>query len=183
METNKSKNLILILLFIVLIINISMMVTFFVFPRKDVKDIRIEKKIRMHERTECLMNDLQLDESQENDFFNLRDEHKTRIKEMFSEVKTERNSLINAIAQEPPLSEEELYLYADEIGKLESDIQKETIDYFIKMKILLNKEQFGKLINNFRDVCGCPHMSKDKHHHKKKIRYTDTCPHNGIEVN
>lgn len=175
METNKSKNLILILLFIVLIINISMMVTFFVFPRKDVKDVRIEKKIRVKEKTECLMYDLQLNESQEKEFFELRDEHKTKIKKMFSDVKTERNSLINAIAQEPLPSSEELYLYADAIGKMESDIQKETIDYFLKMKKLLNSEQFGKLINNFRDVCGCPHMKKDKHHHKKKSRNNDTC--------
>ncbi len=175
METNRSKNLILILLFVLLILNVSMMLTFFMFPKKNVKDIRFERKIRMKERTECLMNDLKLNEVQEKDFFALRDEHKSTIKDMFNEVRAARNSMINSIALEPVLSAEELYVHAENIGKLETDIQKETIDYFLKMRTILNPEQFDKLLNNFRDVCGCQKMSKDKHYHKRKSGNRDSC--------
>jgi Spy/CpxP family protein refolding chaperone len=169
METNKRKNLILILLFILLIINISMMITFFVFPKDNSSFDRKEKRMKHKEKMECLMQELQLSEQQEDSFFQLRDSHKETMRTLFEEVGSKRNVMINAIATEPPLSAEELYPYAQEIGSIEVKIQIETIDYFLKMRELLNPDQFGKLIDNFRDVCGCPHM-KDKHKgndHKK----------------
>ncbi len=167
METNKGKNLILILLFVLLLINISMMVTFFLFPRNENTEPDQNKKYKYKEKHQCFMRELQLDENQETEFFKLRDEHKNTIEKMFQEVKSTRNKMIDAIAAETELSADNLYLYADSIGQIESQIHRETIDYFMKMKLLLNPQQFGKLVDNFREVCGC-HMSHQKHKHKDK---------------
>ena len=141
-----------------------MMITFFLFPRNENPDTEQQRRSKYKESKECFMRELQLDENQETEFFKLRDEHKNTIKTMFQEVKSTRNRMIDAIAAEPDISADNLYLYADTIGSIESLIQRKTIDYFMKMKQLLNKEQFGKLVDNFREVCGC-HM-----HHKKKQR-------------
>jgi Spy/CpxP family protein refolding chaperone len=155
-----------------------MMIAFFAFPRQTDDSFRKFRKDKFRDHKECLMKDLQLSDEQEKKFFELRDNHKTVLKEKFSTVKTERNNMIDAIAKEPALEPHELYIYAETIGNLEYEIQKETIDYFLKMKMLLNHEQFSKLINSFRDVCGCPHHQKlkKKHYKRTKSYHNDSCP-------
>jgi len=156
-----------------------MMIAFFAFPRQTDDSFRKFRKNKYRDHKECLMKDLQLTEEQEQQFFELRDNHKAILKTKFSTVKTERNNMIDAIAKEPALEVDELYNYAETIGNLEYEIQKETIDYFLKMKMLLSQEQFTKLINSFRDVCGCPHhqKTKKKHYHKNRPYQNDSCPH------
>jgi Spy/CpxP family protein refolding chaperone len=155
-----------------------MMITFFAFPgKKVVRDIRTEKCYHKERgKIECLMKEMDLDEIQEETFFTYRDEHKQKINQLFQSVKSKRKEMIDAIAAETSNTGEKIYFYAEDIGKLEAEIQKETIDYFIKMKVLLNAEQFSKLIDNFRDVCGCNKFKK-KHKPYHKRSTIDTCPH------
>jgi Spy/CpxP family protein refolding chaperone len=181
METNKSKNLILILLFIVLVINISMMVTFFLFPKKSESDKDYRKYRNQHPRENVnLVVQLELTNDQEEVFFKLRDEHKQHMREMFDSARIIRNSMIDALVAEPEKDAESLYVFAKQMGDIEFAIQKEAIDYFLKMKDILHKDQFLKLIENFRNVCGCkaskrygpnsPHCSdqgKEQTHHRK----------------
>lgn len=176
METNKSKNLVLIVLFIILIINISMMITFFIFPReKPIKDWRAKDSYHK-ENMRCLMNEMNLTEEQEIRFFEYRDAHRANIETLFDSVKIVRNQMIDAIIQDA--SADELKLFAEHMGNLEKTIQMETIEYFLKMRELLNKEQFGKLIDNFRDVCGCPHFNKGKR--KGGAKQHEGCLHKEI---
>jgi len=165
METNKSKNLILILLFIVLVINISMMVTFFLFPKngESDRDFRHHRKYHPGENMN-LVTQLELTKDQEVEYFRLRDEHKQNMRGMFNSTRDVRNSLIDALVAEPAQDSQSLYLYAEKMGQIEYDIQKEAIDYFLKMKDILNKDQFAKLIENFRNVCGCDRSSRHGHH-------------------
>jgi len=175
METNKSKNLILILLFIVLLINISLLITFLVFPRKNVeKKVFIKEKYHK-DKIECLMKDMNMDKNQEEDFFKLRDEHKTKLHHLFTESKKARSYMIDELSGDKFSSAGNLYFIADSLGQIETKIQRETIDYFFKMKQLLNNEQFDKLLNNFREVCGCDKKCQMKTHHDRVMKKDDSC--------
>lgn len=157
METNKSKNLILILLFIVLVINISMMVTFFLFPRgdKDESDDRHNRQKHPHGSVK-LVAQLELTPDQEEKFFVLRDNHKQQMRIMFDSARTIRNSMLDALlSDDESENSENLYVYAEQMAEVEFAIQKEAINYFLKMREILSKDQFVKLIENFRNVCGC----------------------------
>ncbi len=163
METNKSKNLILILLFIVLVINISMMITFFLFPKgnKDPFDDKDCRHKHPHGRVN-LVAQLELNPDQEVQFFALRDNHKQQMRIMFDSAKTIRNSMLDALLSDDESENgKNLYNYAEQMADVEYAIQKEAINYFLKMKEILNKDQFVKLIENFRNVCGCKRSSRN----------------------
>lgn len=174
METSKSKNLILILLFIVLLINISLLITFLVFPRKNVERKVFIKEKYHKDKIECLMKDMNLNKDQESEFFRLRDEHKSKLHQLFGESKKARSYLIDELSGDKFSSAPELYIIADSMGQIETKIQRETIDYFFKMKQLLNNEQFDKLLNNFREVCGCDNKCRVKTHHDRVMKKDDS---------
>ncbi len=175
METSKSKNLILILLFIVLLINVSILITFFFLPHR--REEKVVEKIRSfrNDKKECLMKEMNLDANQEEQFFKLRDEHKEKIHLFISESKNVKNYLIEALSVPNISLESDLYLYADSLGQIEYKIQKETIDYFLKMKQFLHKEQFDKLLDNFREVCGCKGSCQGKMNHKQAAQDDHQC--------
>lgn len=167
MEKNKGKNTILILLFLLLIFNVAVLITFFVYPHS--KKSKNDKCDRKQDRIECLMTDLKLTPEQETAFNSSREEHKKHMTVIFDSVKTLRNNMLDALLQEPSPSEADLMIYAEKIGQMEMQVQVESIHHFLKMKTLLNADQFSVLINNFKEMCGCHQKPSGMNSHKNKM--------------
>lgn len=162
METNKSKNLILILLFILLIINISIVLTFFLYPKRNIETKQInshfvEERMREGDKMYKYLN---LEMNQKNKFSKLKNIHRKNIKIMFDSLKIERNNMLNDMLSNDILSNDKFYEYADKISDIDKKIQYETVSYFLEMKKMLDKEQFEKFIENFRNM----HSFGMKHH-------------------
>ncbi len=187
METNKGKNLILVILFILLLINITILISFFVFPAKQ-KDPDVFKKewlgCKKHHDKQCIL-DLDLEEAQKHEFFKLKKKYKKTVKNLIDSTRQERKHLFSTIEQEDK-SAEELYNYAEDIGKIHAEIEKETINFFIEMKKILNKNQFSEFLSKFKKkVCGFYHKDCSHKHKfikkKKYMKHKNLCPYDDVD--
>lgn len=164
MEKNKGKNLVLILLFMLLIINIAMMITFFVFPNKNIDRKNDFHKNHKFKNMECLVENLNLREDQEAKFTELRDAHKRKIFSLIDSTRNIRHSMLNELLMYENTDSASLNKFPHQIAEMEKIIQIETISYFLRMREILDKPQYEELVNNFKNVCGCKKKHKKPHH-------------------
>jgi len=168
MEKNKGKNLVLILLFMLLIINIAMIVTIFVFPKKNIEENREFHRSHKFKNMECLIESLNLREDQEAKFSELRDGHRRKIFSLIDSTRNIRHSMLNELLKYDNLDTTILNKFPSKIAEMEKIIQFETISYFLRMREILDKPQYEELVNNFKNVCGCK-----KKHNKPHHKHTD----------
>lgn len=167
MNNMKGKNLILVLLVLLLIINIAMIVTFFVFKNKK-HDEKHEffKHNKFKHKKECLVQNLNLTKEQSTKFFELRDEHKSKIFVFIDSTKSIRNSMIDELLKYENADTALLNTFPSKISEIETALQFETINYFLKVREILDKTQYEELLNNFKSLSGCKKGHKHLHHEK-----------------
>ena len=80
----------------------------------------------------------------------------------FGEVKKVRNKIKEELLKEKP-SQGTLNGYAKEAGKLHGKLSEKRMAHFLKVKEVLTKEQFEKLLSN--------EFLKDMFHHKRQGKH------------
>lgn len=89
---------------------------------------------------------------------NLKEDQKTKLKALhvemqsvrtkhFEAVKTVRNKIKKELLKDNP-SQNVLYGYAGELGELHKQISKDRGDHLLKVKKILTKEQFAKVLEH-----------------------------------
>jgi Spy/CpxP family protein refolding chaperone len=174
MEPNKSKNLVLIMLFILLLVNISIMLTLYFIPRKTQQETKFDKERQYQHKKKskrCLMTNLQLSAEQEISFSELRNAHREKMFIRLDSINAIRSMMMDKLLVETEDNNIANYhALAEQIGKLEKEVQLSTIEYFLQVKIILTKEQFSDFVSHFKEICGCKshHPKKNIHHKRKK---------------
>ena len=155
METTTKRNLLIGIIILLLVINISALVSLFYHSRVNIKkqtDIyKIEQETRMrgmHQfiRDELNLTDEQFSQFQEINSKNMQESHKIAI-----DLNELRIEMMNELAKKNP-NQNKLDFIASEIGNLHYELKKLTIKHFLELKEVCNKEQQDKLLNIFMKV-------------------------------
>jgi Spy/CpxP family protein refolding chaperone len=123
--------------------------------------------------------ELNLSEQQKEQLKTLHEEMQTIRQKHMGEVKKVREKIKAELLKNDP-SQNILYGYAAELGKLHEQMSKEHGDHLLKVKKVLSPEQFAKIVEKendrewgkeFRDRKNekCPNM--------KDAQHLGTCPH------
>lgn len=119
------------------------------------------------ERPHRMWKDLNLKDDQKNKLKALHDEMQKVRKKHFETVKKVRAKIKDELLKDSP-SQKALYGYAGELGELHKQMTKERSDHLLKVKTVLSKEQFKKLLEHER------RMGKGKFGHRGECK---GCPH------
>ena len=112
-----------------------------------------------HGRNKAVMEDLNLNDDQQTKLKLLKlDMHKEHILH-FDEVKKIRNKIKEELLKEKP-SQGTLNGYAKEIGKLHGKLSEKRMAHLLKVKEVLSREQFEKILSR--------EFHKGRSHHNKK---------------
>jgi Spy/CpxP family protein refolding chaperone len=142
------KNLAILLLVLLTIVNIAALVTFGYhrfFPQMPFPPMeRTEPPARF------IQKELGLNEQQMKEFESHFDRFRTETKPLVDSLREVRMELNQEIALEQP-NTDKLDQLTDEIGKLEIGLQKRMIEHMLEMKNFLTPEQQKKFFSLFRE--------------------------------
>jgi Spy/CpxP family protein refolding chaperone len=115
------------------------------------------------ERPHRMWEDLNLKEDQKTELKKLHEEMQTVRKKHFEAVKTVRDKIKKELLKNNP-SQNVLYGYAGELGELHKQMSKDRGDHLLKVKKILTKEQFTRLLDEKGP------MGKGKHGHRRGFK-------------
>jgi Spy/CpxP family protein refolding chaperone len=149
------KNLIVLFLVLLTIINIAALATFAYhrfhfkrdFPRRGGPDVQPDRHM------DFIKQELDLNEEQLKEFESQADRFKEETKPILDSLRTKRRALMDEIAVEEP-SRDKLNMLTEEIGALQGELHKKTIVHLLEEKSILTPEQqqkFFSLLKERRD--------------------------------
>ena len=157
MKTYFTQSRILIwLVMILLIINISAVITIF-YSIKERNKLIINKRFLpdkaqiYHHKEKSFRNCMNLDEKQHEHFISAKDNFFLEAKKITGQMHDKRVEFINEMASENP-DTIKIREIANEIGSLHAKLKYETFKHYINMKSVCNKDQEEKLMHLFRSM-------------------------------
>jgi Spy/CpxP family protein refolding chaperone len=146
------KNLIILFLVLLTIINIAALATFAYhrFHSKREFPLRGGPDVRPDRHMDFIKYELGLNEEQMKEYESRCDRFREETKPIHDSLRAKRKELIDAIAAEQP-SVEKLDRLAEEIGALEITLKKKTTAHLLEGKAILTPEQQNKLFSLFRE--------------------------------
>jgi len=146
------KNLIILFLVLLTIINIAALATFAYhrfhfrrdFPLRGGSDRQADRHM------DFIKQELNLNEEQVKEFEFQAERFKQETKPILDSLKAKRKDLMDEIAAEEP-NEDRLDKLTEEIGALQAGLQKKTIVHLLEEKSLLTPEQQQKFFSLLRE--------------------------------
>jgi len=146
------KNLIILFLVLLTIINIAALATFAYhrfhfkrdFPLRGGPDVQPDRHM------DFIKYELGLNEEQVKEFESRCDRFREETKPIHDSLRAKRKELMDEIAAEEP-SVEKLDRFAEEIGALETTLKKKTTTHLLEGKGLLTPEQQKKFFSLFKE--------------------------------
>ena len=171
-----NKNKIAIWVIIILaVLNIAVITTIVYHIFSDEKIVRVvvdppKRKNMGH----FVRNELNLSNEQQLEFKKFREEYFHETEKIRKKLKDKRIEMLDELAMNKS-NEEKLNNIAEEIGDLHTELKKETIIHFLKMKNVCNADQRKKLNLLFRDMMYCRghfegHKMRHHDHHKRYMK-------------
>lgn len=164
----KDNSKILYLLISLLVLNLIML-TFISLKLWFKDDHKWTFKTKEKFYKKCLFEELELNDEQKEYFVKIRNEHFQKLDHLFERHRTTRIELLDQIEANPSLTLLDLKYFADSLGKIETLIQMNAIEYFLVVRQMLDNRQFSMFLDRFREMSGCRH-NKHKHHCKKSFQ-------------
>jgi len=162
-----SKNKILGLLILILIVNIVAISTIIYKRNSFTNDIQKDFPPR-HSPFEFIKNELNLSEDQSVKFKKIKEESRMEAKLIFDSLRINRNQLMTVLAQAKP-NQQSIDSLINKINTLQSKLLQHSIKQYLKLKEILSLEQQLKFNELYKDIFGCDNMrhrkgGKGKHH-------------------
>ncbi|WP_340111533.1 periplasmic heavy metal sensor [Maribellus mangrovi] len=146
-----TKNTYRILVWVIVILvatNLSMGLSFWYHKHQDKKAVETvtEKQVQMpsEQRTRFFRDQLNLSMDQVDVFRELNRTYNQNARQISNQLERLRIEMVEEMAQDEP-SEEMLDSISDKIGELHKELKKETIDYYLGMKLECDSTQQEKL--------------------------------------
>ncbi len=144
MDTKTKKTLLTVTIIVLLMINISALITIFYNKNlrnkafKAEQDLKTEMEIKGMNR--FISEELNLSEEQFSQFQKVNQENMTKTHLIASKLNDKRREMINEIANKNP-NLKNLDAIAKEIGELHYDLKRATIHHFLELKDICNEDQ------------------------------------------
>jgi Spy/CpxP family protein refolding chaperone len=162
-------------LIILIVINISALVSFYLFSRSapGVSYCPPEGK-----GGHSFSNELGLSVAQTAKVSSINQTYKLNAEPIVSEIKNTRSAILNELEQEAP-DTNLLNKLTNELSLLQRQVQQENIKQYMNLKNVCNQEQAQRLSALYRDLYGCPmkgnSMRHQYRHGQGKTREVPTC--------
>lgn len=152
---SNKKNLLTIILVILIILNIGVLITIFVWNKNSTK-MPFHTEMRHHKKIagEFLKEELGLSEAQDKEMDKLRVAHRDSLTFWVEKMREKRNFLTMEMMKTTP-DDSLLNATCDEIGDLYATIRKLNVQHYRSMKNLCNDEQKKKLDTLYKGIFCC----------------------------
>ncbi|MEI7500262.1 MAG: periplasmic heavy metal sensor [Bacteroidota bacterium] len=147
-------------LIILIVINISALVSFFLFtqapPSKSCCPVQ-------GKQGHSFTSELGLSAAQTEKVSSINQNYKTNAEPIVASIKVSRGAILNELEQEKP-DTNLLNRLTEELSLLQNKVQKENIKQYLELKKVCNPEQAQRLSALYRDLYGCPMQAKGMQH-------------------
>lgn len=176
MNTKTKKTLLILAITLLIVINISALVTMFYKnriqpPPPQASNNEFFQDVRVRGMYRFLKDELQLTDEQFSQFKEINRINMINSHKIVSNLNNSRREMMLEIAKENP-NKEKLDDIATEIGALHYELKKTTIDHFLALKQICNEDQqqelqklFMKLLND-QDHMEPPYRERGRRHRK-----------------
>jgi Spy/CpxP family protein refolding chaperone len=108
-----------------------------------------DREQRRHQAMQAFMKDLNLDAQQEQQMRALREQFFKKSRGIYDSMETKRQLLLNELAKPAP-DTVVMYAIAEQMGKLQTQLKRNTINHLMGMRAFCTPEQIEKLkvLNN-----------------------------------
>ncbi len=136
---NKTKLLIWIIIVLVAV-NMATIISGVVFSSERRKAEDTEREVPFNQRANFFREELGLTQEQRNSFMDFNREYNQKARVITGKMKTLRFRMVKEMANSNP-DRTKLDEICNEIGNLHSQLKSATVDYYLKMKSICNKQQ------------------------------------------
>lgn len=144
METSTKRRIIIIAIIVLIIINISALITIFynnkIRSKQLAKYNEIQEQVEVNGMNDFFRNQLKLDDVQFDRFQDINHEHMLTSRDIAKKMDDLRFDMLNEISKNDP-DMLQLDHIAKKIGELHYELKLNTINHFIELKALCNDDQ------------------------------------------
>jgi len=173
MDTKTKKTLLTVTIIVLLVINISALITIFYNSNIKSKELVREKNLKAEMQIKgmhrFISEELNLSEEQFTLFQNVNRENMIKTHNIASKLNNKRREMVNEIAKQNP-SEQNLNTIAKEIGELHYELKKATINHFLELKDLCNDDQQESLNKLFYKMIYNQEFDRENRNPRKRNR-------------
>ena len=144
------NRLIFWLLLVLIIINISALLTFFIMFRAEKKEL---PEAASNNTSRTFQEQLSLTQEQSDTVFYINNNHRRVAEPISVALKEKRSELLAELEKDHP-DTVLLDRYADEIGTLQKEMQKASIRHYLELKGVCDPHQCRKLSSFYRQLYG-----------------------------
>lgn len=176
MDKKTKKKLLIGTIVLLLIINISALITIFYIQKIRTKNVDKlsykQNQVQIRGMYRYLKDELELSNDQFEQFHSVNEQNKQKTREIAIKLHKNRINMVNEIAKKNP-NLEKLDSIAYEIGVLHYQLKKNTISHFIELKSICNDDQQAELQQLFIKIIkeqdhGRMRMRNQKGRHKER---------------
>jgi Spy/CpxP family protein refolding chaperone len=147
-------------LIILIVINISALVSFFLFAQTTPPASCCPADGKLGH---SFSNELGLSAAQTEKVSSINQNYKATAEPIVASIKDTRGAILNELEQETP-DTSLLNRLTEELSILQKNIQKENINQYMELKKACTPEQAQRLSALYRDLYGCPMQAKGMQH-------------------
>ena len=161
MEYFTKKRFVIWIIVILVLVNITALATIIIQNRKMHSFSKPNKHTEKNEFPDFIKGELGLDDAQSGKFNKLMEEHFSHIGATMKKIIDLRNKTMEAIFSDNPDSNL-IKKYSEDIGKLQTELEADNMNHFLKLKTVCTPEQQKKLINLMKELPFMKHRENDR---------------------